>query len=108
MATARELQVKIKKDLLAAKHDDIIERPVLGWLVCLLALVEGNTGVYAAFGEDDMIEWKTWYLEWFDANEKKFPKRHKTNMRKEAEALFDELIENSGSINLEGTKWDVF
>ena len=104
--TARELQTKIKRDLISARSDDVIERPVLGWVVCLLALAK-YVG-YAPIGKQDAIEWKSWYLEWFDINEKRFPKRFRQAMRTHAEELFNDLIRHGSSeVNLKGTQWDV-
>lgn len=66
--TLVNLQRRIRDDLKAAESDKVIERPVLGAVVCLRVLLEA----FPAFGfqchTEDIQEWRQQYLAWLEAN----------------------------------------
>ena len=105
ITTTRELAVKIRADLAAAQFDGELDRPVLGWVECLITLLE-HMGFHAFCGKEDAREWKQQYLAWIDTNYDRLPKRHRKKMRDNGERMFDRLIKKSRSgANLKNGWW---
>jgi hypothetical protein len=99
--TLVNLQRRIRDDLKAAAADKVTERPVLGALACLRALLEAFPEHGFHCHPEDIEEWRDQYLAWFDANASKIRLKaaDKKQMRELAVKKFDrvaELGEGSG------------
>ena len=62
------LQRRIRDDLEAARSDRRLERPALGALLCLRAIVEAFPDHGFHCHTEDIREWRDQYLAWLDAN----------------------------------------
>ena len=97
--TLVDLQRKLVADLEASDHDGITERPTLGFVFCLRAILEATPerGFYVHTA--DVTEWKEKYLAWFAANSKRVRPRKggKRLLKERAIAEFDRLLELSQS-----------
>ena len=97
--TLVEIQRKLVADLDASGHDGLTERPTLGFVFCLRAILEASPerGFYVHTA--DVEQWKEQYLLWFAANSKKIRPRKggKRLLKEHAIAEFDRLIELSQS-----------
>lgn len=95
--TLVDLQRKLRDDLLASRSDGITERPTLGFVFCLRAILEATPERGFCVHTADVSEWKEQYLEWFKANSKKIRPRSggKKLLKERAIAEFDRLLELS-------------
>lgn len=94
------LQRRIRDDLIAAQSDGKIERPVLGALICLKAILVAEPSYDFQVHRDDITEWRDQYVEWFKANRSKFRKlraAQKDEAVDNAVQLFNEVLELAGS-----------
>ncbi|HVK18944.1 MAG TPA: hypothetical protein VM533_18585 [Fimbriiglobus sp.] len=62
------LQRRIRDDLTASQSDRCLERPVLGALLCIRAIVEAFPDHGFHCHTEDIQEWRGQYLAWLDAN----------------------------------------
>jgi hypothetical protein len=96
--TLVNLQRRIRDDLKAAQSDQRLERPVLGALLCIRAIVEAFPDHGFHCHTEDICEWRDQYLAWLDANlprikmkagDKKLLRQHAVNEFDRVEKLSD-------------------
>jgi hypothetical protein len=93
--TLVQLQRRIRDDLKAAESDGRIERPVLGAVVCLRALLEAFPGYGFHCHTKDIEQWREQYLAWFDANQKRIRRlsaKERKLMREKAVSEFERVL----------------
>ena len=96
------LQRRIRDDLIEAQSDGMVERPVLGALICLRAIMVAVPNHNFHVHRKDINEWRDSYIEWFKRNRGKFRKlraAQKDEALDTAVALFNEvhdLAESNG------------
>jgi hypothetical protein len=90
---------RIRDDLKAAQNDQILERPVLGAVVCLRVLLEAFPQYGFHCHPLDIKEWREQYFQWLDANIGKIrlKAKDKVELREIAAKEFDRVLELSKS-----------
>ena len=94
------LQRKIRDDLVEAQSDKKVERPVLGALVCLRALLEAIPDHDFVVHPDDVNDWRDQYVAWFKKNRGKMRKikaAEKDKLLENALSEFDRVLKRAGS-----------
>lgn len=90
---------RVRDDLKSADTDKVIERPVMGAVVCLRVLLEAfpEYGFYCH--PLDIREWRERYFQWLDANIGKIRLKAKDKklLRENAAKEFDRVLELSHS-----------
>ncbi len=71
--TLVELQRRIRDDLRMARTDGVVERPILGAVLCIRALLEAFPGYGFHCHTKDIEEWRDLYLAWYDQESVRFP-----------------------------------
>ena len=92
--TLIELQRRIRDDLHSAKTDSVLERPVLGAVLCVRALLEAFPDYGFHCHTRDFEEWRDLYLAWYDRESVRFPLsvRAKKKLRENAVVEFERVL----------------
>ena len=93
--TLVQLQRRIRDDLRAAENDGKLERPVLGAVVCIRALLEAFPGYGFHCHTKDVEQWRDEYLKWYDEKGRKrirLRAKEKDLLREKAVAEFDRVL----------------
>ena len=93
--TLVQLQRRIRDDLRAAVNDGKLERPALGAVVCIRALLEAFLGYGFHCHTKDIRQWRDEYLKWYDEKGRKkirLRAKEKDLLREKAVVEFDRVL----------------
>ena len=89
------LQRRIRDDLIAAESDSTMERPLLGALVCLRAILEAFPDHGFAVHAADVKEWRDKFDAWFKKNQgrmRKLKSAERNMLLKNVHSEFDRVL----------------
>lgn len=100
LAAARvclDITRKIREDLKDLESSAELDRPLLGWVLCLAAMVNGGVGIATGVNRRDVVKWKDQYIRWFDEHMDELPlsQPKRKLARQNVIDVFERLIANT-------------